>query len=348
MFPAFAALAGLSLVIWMVFLTIYITYITVKNDALMVEEGSQPFVGEFERSSLALAASGSAQSSSSSSTASNSGQMPPAAPPVLPMPPPTVPTTVPGAPAPPVIPTATPAPKSGASSGQSSSGGSSSGGSSSKNLPIPIATKIPRPTPTPIYPRLKFKLRFPDISRTTTNVIGQAVFFRQNNLGRLIRLSETKTSIVLRRVENTDYFASDELIVKIAAPLLSLKKKLIKEEEKKYAVFVKTNFTVGRLFSGIVIKTGKTAKLLDCAASTIMIKKDCAELATMIDQKPFWAGDSDGFLDGSPSYNLVDVRDLEIWATGAQEADFNLDDWVDEFDLGVLIKNYGQMGDTID
>lgn len=375
-FPAFAGLAAFGLLLWLVFLTIYITYITVETDSFTAgSRNGEPnqLIAELERSSGAQAASGSGSGSPSS-------QITPPPPTVIPTSPPaptSVLTVVPTSPArsptglptvpPLILPTKTTVPPAGSTTvptsapagNTGSSGGSSSGswgakpGSGGQTAPvkIPVKTSVSAiPTPTPIYPRIKFKVRLPDVPRNI-NIIGlagrkdrkkaEAVFFKQDKFSRLIRLSETKVALVLRRMEDTDYFAADEFPVKIRTPLLNfinLKKKPIKEEEPKYAVFIKTGFTLGRLFRGITIRTGKSIKPFDCVSPSPAAVKDCGELITMIDVKPLLSGDADGFLDGSPSYNLIDARDLELWAIGQMR----------EVDLAVLERNYGERGDSVD
>lgn len=212
-------------------------------------------------------------------------------------------------------------------------------------LSLPTIVKT-TPTPTPTYPRLKLTVKLPDTDQNVRTEKIAFMIYRENNFGKLISLSETKMSVVMERVDETDYFESEEIIVKIK-PTVSLKKPSVKEKPAKYAVFVKGQATVGRLFKGVVFQTDKKSLPLDCSLKTTSIK-DCGDLVSRRDEKVLFSGDSDGFLDGSPSYNRVDVRDLESFASRQKNADFNLDGQINRLDLEILKRNYGERGDVVE
>lgn len=313
-------------------------------------------------------ASGSAQSSGSA--ALNNPPIP-----TLPPPAPT-PTSPPvgqpiNNPQLPSNPTPTPALQSGPktqNTGPSSSKSSSQNPASSgtKNSPVPTRRfggstlrigGLLTPTPAPALSRMRLAFAFPDVSPSIKKIERvKIVFYRQVGAGKWVRLFESKGEVVVERVKDTVYFESSEPFEINIRSLVSAR---TAKEIRTYGLFVKAPHTLGRFFTGIVLrelKKGARPFIIECAVSA-RPSKDCGELVTLRDLKPLLSGDSDGFLDGSASYNVVDIRDLDYLASrfrrtvekgGERWADFDLDGVVNQFDLAVLTKNYGITGDRID
>ena len=222
---------------------------------------------------------------------------------------------------------------------------------SGKPIPINTPRLLPTPTPRPPYPRIKIALAFPDIEPTVSLInTAQIVFYRRGGAGRWVRLSETKLYISMRRIGQGKYFENvEDIEVKIR----------VGAKEARYGMYIKGFSTVGRFFTGIVLK-GTTIKnvspLIQCGMTAPSVK-ECGELVTLREDKPLFSGDSDGFLSASPSYNTVDIRDLDYTAlmyhkNGGEDADrsadYTEDGIVDDKDIAIIASHYGEWGDVID
>jgi len=203
------------------------------------------------------------------------------------------------------------------------------GGSASSSVGAPTAT--PYPTAGPNAGDLIFKVKIPDLS-PGVNVLPN-VRLQLRDGGNPV---EDK-NILLQRVQGTDFF------------MTTTPTSFNVTGRKEYTLLVKQLKTVRRSFS-VTLERGKTT---DCT-----VNADCGSLGHS-ELAPLWAGDSDGFNDGSAgttrsdSYNRIDAADLQKMVVGYKvspvpaepNADFNLDGKIDIFDLGILGKNFGKIGE---
>ncbi len=233
--------------------------------------------------------------------------------------------------------------------------------SGSSRRPTALPTR-PSSTPTPRLPysRIHIALRFPDIESSVSRIQNvQIVFYRQDNVGRWVRLPETKLSTSMRRIGKGDYFENEddvEIRIRVGSTSKNALKKI--QKDQRYALSIKGISTIRRFFTGIVLKETKIksrAPFIQCGMTTPPVK-ECGDLVALRDEKPLFSGDSDGFLDASPSYNRVDLRDLDYTAfmyhkNGGgdtdRSADYNEDGVVDDKDIGIIAGHYGLHGDSI-
>ena len=192
-------------------------------------------------------------------------------------------------------------------------------------------TATPYPTAGPNAGDLIFKVKIPDLS-SGVNVLPN-VRLQLRDGGNPV---EDK-NILLQRVQGTDFF------------MTTTPTSFNVTGRKEYTLLVKQLKTVRRSFT-VTLERGKT---MDCTVDASCGSLGHSELA------PLWAGDSDGFNDGSAgttrsdSYNRIDAADLQKMVVGYKvtpmpaepNADFNLDGKIDIFDLGILGKNFGKQGE---
>lgn len=230
---------------------------------------------------------------------------------------------------------------------------------SGKLTPTHTSRSSPTPTPRLPYSRIHIVLRFPDVDPFVSRIqTAQIVFYRQGSNGAWVRLPETKSFTNMRRIGKGDYFENeDDVEIKIRVGPLN-KNALKKVSHARYGMYIKGISTIGRFFTGIVLKETKikgVSSLIQCGITASSVK-ECGDLVALRDEKPLFSGDSDGFLDASPSYNKIDLRDLEYTAfmyhkNGGGDtdraSDYNGDGVVDDTDIAIIAEHYGLRGDDI-
>lgn len=230
---------------------------------------------------------------------------------------------------------------------------------SGKLTPTHTSRSSPTPTPRLPYSHIHIVLRFPDVDPFVSRIqTAQIVFYRQDSNGAWVRLPETKSFTNMRRIGKGDYFENeDDVEIKIRVGPLN-KNALKNISHARYGMYIKGISTIGRFFTGIVLKETKikgVSPLIQCGITASSVK-ECGDLVALRDEKPLFSGDSDGFLDASPSYNRIDLRDLEHTAfmyhkNGGGDtdraSDYNGDGVVDDTDIAIIAEYYGLRGDDI-
>src|SRR3989339_1405959 len=197
--------------------------------------------------------------------------------------------------------------------------------------PYNFPTANPIPTGSPTKANLLFKVRMPDIPTSIGSVSNVRIQVSGN--------SSIRAMTSLQRITGTDTF-------KTLTPV-----ELDVVGGIQYTVLIKQLHTIRRAFT-VTLHVGQT---IDCAKN--VPDNECGSLKDS-HLSPLYGGDSDGFNDGtngtipSGSYNKIDVADLQKIVVGYMvvpmpsepNADFNLDGKIDIFDLGILGKNFGRVG----
>src|SRR3989339_618692 len=197
--------------------------------------------------------------------------------------------------------------------------------------PYNFPTATPIPTGSPTKANLLFKVRMPDIPTSIGSVSNVRIQVSGN--------SSIRAMTSLQRITGTDTF-------KTLTPV-----ELDVVGGIQYTVLIKQLHTIRRAFT-VTLHVGQT---IDCAKN--VPDNECGSLKDS-HLSPLYGGDSDGFNDGtngtipSGSYNKIDVADLQKIVVGYMvvpmpsepNADFNLDGKIDIFDLGILGKNFGRVG----
>lgn len=195
-------------------------------------------------------------------------------------------------------------------------------------MPTATVTSTPGPSTTPIpgAPKLKFKVKIPDISSSKTSLGGEDTKIYVYDATSQALLTTAFTP--LTRVDDTNYFESSEFSINVPA--------------NTYAIGIKNKTTLRRIFTGVTLTMSQT---LICTGDS---GPDCGTLITERENKPLLSGDSDGFADGAghDSFNATDMLDVQKYVNNNLSADFNLDGSVELLDLSILAGNFGKTGEN--
>lgn len=175
---------------------------------------------------------------------------------------------------------------------------------------------------------LTFKIRLPNVAPTVTSVPVNVSAYHGSN-----KTPDDTDTVTL--VRDGDYFKTPDSPDKISLQI---------DKDAGYSIYVKGTTTLARLFTGVSLTRGRTTSCVSDSDA-----EACGELVSARDIKYLYGGDSDGFTEGSDSYNKIDTVDLAqlaIYYDGiAPQGDFNADGSVDTVDLSILAQNYERFGD---